>query len=160
MFPRRSLFHLRMAWNLTGPRQPRAQWRPNSNPLAYTNISNHIHAHTSYIYKPTYVCACIRTRIFLHNRIINTNYLAKYNMYDTVSGYGHGHSKWAAGVTVNPAEHSIWSWPGVTAGFKKHYVVLSLYFTGLIAVKGYQYLYPKCCDLISHSSNRLYKHTT
>ena len=68
--------------------------------------------------------------------------------------------KWAAGVTVNHAEHSIWSWPGVTAGFKKHHVVLSQYFTGLIAVKGYQSLYPKCCDLISHSSNRLYKHTT
>ena len=61
--------------------------------LGCTNISNHIHAHTSYIYKPTYACACIRTLIFLHNCIINTNYLAKHNMYEIVSGNGHGHSQ-------------------------------------------------------------------
>ena len=41
MLPRRSIFHLRMAWNLTGPRQPRAQWRPNSNPLAYRDQISH-----------------------------------------------------------------------------------------------------------------------
>ena len=41
MLPGRSIFHLRMAWNLTGPRQPRAQWRANSNPLAYRDQISH-----------------------------------------------------------------------------------------------------------------------
>ena len=116
-----------------------------------------MHTRHTYISPHTHVYAYVRVYSYvIYSRLIILQNISCMTLF---RGTVMATLTRAVGVTVNHAEHSIWSWPGVTAGFKKHHVVFSQYFTGLIAVKGHQSLYPKCCDLISHSSNRSYKHT-